>query len=344
MGDIIINPFDENGFTPATLTEKINKNPVKWGMISASGIFKPEPVYTKDIITTFINGKIRLLKSKDRDAKPNQKEKNKAEKHYFETVHIPYQGRIWASDLAKKMKYSGKGMQTLMEEMNKELNEMKDDHAITKEFFLVKALQGVLYDADGTSVIRNFFDEFSVTKQTENFALGSATTDVAQKCRNIVRHIKKNIGGDVMTGVECICDDVFFDRFTGHDKVKDVWKEHKATIDKMMSGADPTQSFSFSGITFKEYIASAPHPETGAALDFIGAGKAHFYPAGTKKTAKIWYSPAEDFDSVGQLGKELYARQTMHPKKKWVDVDTEQNLFPIWTRPECLVEGDDGVA
>ena len=344
MADIIINPFDEYGFTPATLTEKINKKPATYGMIRNSGIFKPEPVYTSDIVTTFVNGKIRLLRSKKRSAKPNQKEKSKAERHFFQTVHIPYQGRIWAADLARKMKLSGAVMQTLMAEMQKELEEMKGDHAITEEFFLVKALQGVLYDADGTTLIKNFFDEFGVTKETQNFTLGTGTTDVAKKCKEVVRHIKKNIGGDVMTGVECICDDVFFDNLTGHAEVKEVWKEHKATVDRVMSGQDPTQSFSFSGITFREYGASAPHPETGEALDFIGTGKAHFYPAGTQRTAKLYYSPAEDFDSAGQLGKPLYVRQTMNDKKKWVDVDTEQNLFPIWTRPECLVEGDDGIA
>jgi hypothetical protein len=345
MADIIINPFDEHGFTAATLTEKINKKPAMYGMIRNSGIFKVEPVYTSRIVTTFENGKIRLLKTKNPKEKPNHKERTKAERHFFETVHVPYQGTIWAADLAEKMKLSGNTMQTLMEEMQKELNEMKDDHAITEEFFLVKALQGVLYDADGTTLINNFFDEFSgVTKETQNFTLGTSTTDVAKKCKEIVRHVKKNIGGDVMTGVECICDSVFFDNLTGHDSVKEVWKEHQATVNKIMSDQDPTQSFSFSGITFKEYAASAPHPETGAALDFIGTGKAHFYPKGTTKTGKLYYSPARNFSAIGKPGQPLYARQTMDPKEQWIDIDTEQNLFPIWTRPECLVEGDDGIA
>jgi len=340
---IIINPFDENGFSPATLTEKVNKMPVKYGMIRNSGIFKIKPVYTKDIVCTYYNGKITLLLSKDPKSKPNIAESGKAIRKAFQTVHIPYQKTIWADDLATKLKLSGNTLRTLMEEMQEVLDLMLGDHAITEEHMLVGALQGVIYDANGSTVIANLFDEFSVTKKTVNFVLGTETTNVSGKCKEVVRHVKKNIGGDTMSGVECLCDSVFFDALTSHATVKEIWLKHEQTINQTMSGADPTQSFSFSGITFKEYAAEASHPTTGAALPFIGTGKAHFYPVGTSKTAELYYSPARNFSAIGKPGEPMYARQTMDPKEKFIDVDTEQNLFPIWNRPECLVEGDDGV-
>ena len=340
---VIINPFDENGFSPATLTEKVNKMPVQYGMIRNSGIFKVKPVYTKDIVCTYVNGKITLLRTKDPKSKPNQLDRTKAIRKNFQTVHIPYQETIFSDDLAEKLKLSDNSMRTLMEEMQEVLDMMKVDHAITEEHMLVGALQGVIYDADGTTVIANLFDEFSVTKKAVNFVLGTATTEVSEKCKEVVRHVKKYIGGDTMTGVECICDSVFFDNLTSHATVKDIWKEHQQSVNKAMSGEDPTQSFSFSGITFKEYGAEASHPDTGAALPFIATGKAHFYPVGTSKTAELYYSPARNFSAIGQPGQPMYARQTMDPKEKWIDVDTEQNLFPLWNRPECLVEGDDGI-
>ena len=344
MPDVIINPFDEHGFTAATLTERINKKPSTYGMIRKSGIFSIEPVYTSDIVFNMVNGKITLLPVKDPKSKPNQKEKQKGERRYFSTVHIPYQNTIWADDLFQSLSLSSNQLVTLMEIMNKELEEMKDDHAITEEHMLVGALQGVIYDADGTTVLKDLFTEFGVTKKTVGFALGTDTTDVSSKCKEVVRHVKKNIGGDTMTGVECICDAVFFDALTSHPNVKDIWLKHEATVNATMSGADPTQRFPFSGIVFKEYDAEASHPVTGAALPFIGAGKAHFYPVGTRKTAKLHYSPARNFSAMGKPGQSLFAQQMMDPKGKYIDVDTEQNLFPMWYRPECLVEGDDGIA
>lgn len=344
MGDIISNPFDEHGFTAATLTEKINKMPNKYGMIRQSGIFKVEPVYTSDIVFNLVDGKITLLPVKNPKAKPNQKEKTKGEKRHFSTVHIPYQNTIWADDLYQKLSLSNNKLVTLMEIMNNELEEMKDDHAVTEEHMLVGALQGVIYDADGTTVLKNLFTEFGVAKKTVNFSLGTTTTDVAAKCKEVVRHVKKNLGGDTMTGVECICDSVFFDALTGHDNVKEIWLKHEATVNATMSGADPTLRFPFSGIVFKEYDAEASHPETGAALPFISTGKAHCYPVGTRKTAKLHYSPARNFAAMGKPGEPLFVRQTMDSKEKYIDIDTEQNLFPMWYRPECLVEGDDGIA
>lgn len=335
---LIINPFDENGYDMATLTEAVNLLPNQYGMFRNSGMFTPDPVRTRTILVEEVNGTLTLLKSQPVGGPAPKRKHAKGKMRSFIIPHVPYEDAIRAEDIQGGREPGSVDPKTLEAEMMKALTSMRASHAITEEFFMVGAAKGIILDADG-STLYNLFDEFGITAKTITFALSTQTTNVAGKCRDVLRHIEDNLQGDVMTDVECVCGQTWFDTFISHPNVEKFFLNHVAALELARSSIDPRKSFRFGGIIFKEYRAKATDPTTGSMRKFIADDEARFYPVGTMNTFKIHYAPANFLETVNTLGVQIYAKQTMEPKGRWVDINTESNPLPLCRRPAVLVKG-----
>jgi hypothetical protein len=338
MQDLIINPFDTGGYDMATMTSAVNLIPNTYGRIRQLGLFAAEPVRTRTIIVEESNGLLTLLKSQPVGGPAPRAKHGKAKMRSFIIPHIPYEDQILPSDIQGQREAGTINPKVLETVMASRLTQMRGSHAITEEHLLMGAVKGIIIDADG-STLYNLFTEFSITPKTVDFALDVGTTNVAGKCREVIRHIEDNLMGDVMTGVRCLCDSTFFDALISHDEVEKFFLNHAQAIQLTGSGADPRKGFIFGGITFEEYRATATDPVTGSARAFIAAGYAHFFPVGTMNSFKEHFAPADHMETVNTFGLPLYAWQTMDPKGKFVDIITESNPLPMCRRPAVLVTG-----
>ena len=338
MPDLIINPFDVNGYDLATMTSAINLIPNSYGRVRQIGLFAGEPVRSRTIIVEETNGLITLLKSQPVHAPAPQKKHEKAKMRSFVIPHIPYDDVILPSDIQGQREPGSLGPKTLQTVMTRRLVEMRASHAITEEHLMMGAVKGTIVDADG-SILYDLYTEFGITKKTITFALDNTATNVTAKCREILRHIEDNLLGEVMTGVHCLCSESFFDALIAHPNVEKFYLNHAQAIELAGGGKDPRKGFSFGGITFEEYRATATDPTTGAARRFIAADYAHFFPVGTMNTFKVHYAPADHLETVNTFGQPIYAWQKMDPKGRHVDIITESNPLPLCRRPALLVTG-----
>ena len=336
--DLIINPFDVNGYDMATMTQAINKIPNTYGRVRQLGLFAPDPVATRTVIFDETNGLITLLKTQPLGGPAPRAKHGKAKLRSFIIPHVPYEDQILPSDIQGQREPGSVNPKTLETVMARRLVGMRGSHAITEEHMMMGALKGIILDADGSTLF-NLYTEFSITQKTIDFALDVDTTDVTSKCREVIRHIEDNLQGDVSNGVRCLCDETFFDALITHPNVEKFYINHAQAIELTGSGQDPRKGFSFGGITFEEYRAKATDPATGNARAFIAAGYAHFFPVGTMNSFTISYAPADHMETVNTFGMPMYAWQTMDPKGKFVDVTTESNPLPLCRRPGVLVTG-----
>ncbi len=340
MGDMILNPFDTGGYDLATMTQAVNLIPNNYGRVRDLGLFTPDPVRTRTIIVEELNGLLTLLKSQPVGAPPPRAKHAKGKLRSFIVPHIPYEDRILPDDI-QGVRQGGTGYEAevLQNVMTSRLTQMRASHAITEEHLMCGAVKGSILDADG-SVLYNLFTEFGITQQVVTFSLATGTTKVSDKCRQVVRHLEDNLHGDVMTGVHCLCGEGFFDALIGHDNVEKFFLNHAKAIELAGGGQDPRKGFSFNGITFEEYRGKATDPTTGSARAFIDADDAHFFPIGTQNSFKIHYAPANFMETVNTFGQPVYAKQTMDPKGRWIDINTESNPLPLCRRPALLVKGN----
>lgn len=338
MPDLIINPFDDNGYDMATMTQAINKIPNAYGRVRQLGLFALDPVATRTIMLDETNGLITLLKTQPVGSPSPRAKHGKAKLRSLIIPHIPYEDQILPSDIQGQREPGSINPKTLETVMARRLNQMRGSHAITEEHLLMGALKGIILDADG-STIYNLYTEFDITQKTIDFALDVDTTEVSGKCREVLDHIEDNLLGDVMSGVRCLCDSTFFEALITHLNVEKFYLGHVAGLELAHSSADPRKGFNFGGITFEQYRATATDPITGNARPFIAAGYAHFFPVGTMNSFTISHAPANHIATVNTLGQPLYAWQTMDPKGKFVDITTESNPLPLCRRPGLLVTG-----
>lgn len=337
-GETIINPFDESGYDLATMTSAVNIIPNTYGRVRELGVFRREPVRTRVVIVEETNGHLTLLQSVPPGSPAARAKQGKGKIRSFVIPHIPYEDVIKPSDIQGGRQAGSIDSKTLEIVMMSRLTSMRGSHAITEEHLQCGGVKGIILDADGT-VLYNLFDEFGITQKEVGFVLSTATTNVASKCRTVIRHIEDNLKGEVMNGVHCLCGESFFDDLISHVNVEKFYLNHVNALQLAGLDTDPRKGFVFGGITFEEYRGKATDPTTGNMRAFIGESDAHFFPVGTQNTFKIHDAPADFMETVNTFGVPIYAKQVMDSKGKHIDILTESNPLPLCTRPAVLVKG-----
>ena len=342
-GGELLNPFEADAFSMANLCAAIEILPNLYGRVNQLGVFNNvEGITTRTAIVEEYSGVLNLLKTMPVGAPGNNNKIGKRTVRSFTVPHIPL------DDIIRPEEFSGirefgqpNQMKTLATVMNRHLQTAKNKFAITLENLRMGALKGIILDADG-STLYNLYTEFGIVAQTVSFALMSGsplakttTTDVAKKCREVLRWIETHLLGEVMTDVRCLCSQEFFDALIGNTNVEKYYLNW--TNAAQIAGTDPRKGFPFGGIIFEEYLGVATD-ETGTSRRFIAEGEAHCFPMGTMNTFKQIYAPGNFLETVNTPGLELYAKQVIEDMARWVDLHIESNPLPLCCRPATLVK------
>lgn len=336
MADEIINPFDQDAFSMANLCAAINILPNMYGRVGQLGIFNGSGgITTRTAIIEEQNGVLNLLKTLPVGAPGTQNKMGKRKVRSFSVPHIPLEDIIRPEEFQGVREFGqSQSMKTLASVMNNHLQAARAKFDITLEHLRMGALKGIILDADA-STLYNLYTEFEIEAKTVDFALDVDATDVAAKCREVIRHIEDNLKGEIMTGVRCLVSAEFFDALIAHDEVVKYYVNWQAAA--QIAQVDPRKGFSFGGIVFEEYRGTATD-EDGNARRFIAANEGHAFPEGTINTFKNIYAPGNFIEAVNTVGIPIYAKQAMESMGRWVDIHMESNPLPICCRPAVLVK------
>ena len=337
MGNEMVNPFDQDAFNMVSLCAAIDILPTMYGRLGQLGLFADDGITTRTAIVEEYNGVLNLLKTQPVGAPPQQGKTGKRKVRSFVVPHIPLADKILPEEFQGLRAFGqATGLETLASIMNKHLQTTKNKYDITKEYLRMGALKGIILDADA-STLYNLYTEYGISAKTVSFALTtpSPLTDVASKCREVVRHIEDHLHGEVMTGVRCLVSAEFFDSFISHPNVEKFYLNWQAAAN--ISGQDPRKGFSFGGIIWEEYRGVATDADN-VSRRFIASGSGHAYPEGTMDTFKMVYAPGNFIETANTPGIPLYAKQALDEMGRWVDLLFESNPLPLCLRPEMLVE------
>jgi len=321
--------FGNDIFKMTTLTDAISKLPYVPQQIAKMGLFAVQGVPTTSILVEELRGVLSILQTKRRGEAGNVAKNGKRKTRSFAIPHIPFDDEILAEALQDVREFgSDNQLVAQAKVIADKLAEMKTSHEATLEYHRAGALNGVILDADG-STIYNLFTEFDITQQTLNFALGTKTTDVNAKCLAIIRLVEKALGGMGYAGIHCFCGSTFFDALTGHESVKSAYYRYR---DSEMLRTDNRKGFSFGNITFEEYRGTVD------SKVFVGANTARFFPTGVG-IYKTYFAPADFMEAVNTIGQQYYAKAEPKKFNRGVDIHTQSNPLNICTMPGVLVAG-----
>lgn len=298
--------------------------------LGSLNLFKEEGIPTTTVSLEYSGGRIALVKNQPVGTLPEANIHAKRKVRDFRTTYLPSTDNVYAYEVQNLRAFgSNDSLSTVAEMVNNRMAAMKQDQETTWEYHRAGAMCGNLLDADGTTVIYNFFTEFGISETSITFTMAT-TNSVRTGCLSVQQAMDDALGAQSYTGIMAICHPVFYDAFVNSTDVK-------AAYDKWQDGAFFRQNarteFEYGGISWMRYTGKL------GATPFIPSGTARFSPIGVPGLFMRYNAPAPFVESVNTMGKPLYAKQ--EPMKFGMGIEMLAVSCPLHlcTQPGVLVKG-----
>jgi len=334
-----LDVFTSDAFSMHSLTDTFNTVPYQPMRLGALGIFQEAGVRTTSIDVESMDGRLSLIQTSPRGgvaADPLGSAKRKM--RTFRAYHLERDAKVYADEIQNIRAFGSETeLQQLEALVQERLAELRPMHEVTLEYHRVNALQGILLDADGTTLL-NLFTEFGVAQQTHDFAFTTATTDVRARIVAAKRLAEAELGGQVITGWRGICSAGWFDAFAGHANVVAALQYQESLVLR----TDIRTGYEYAGVIWEEYRGSVTKPDSvgGGSAAFIPANVAFLVPITSPSTFVTRFAPADYESTVNTVGKPLYAMQAADPSglNKYRLINTQSNPIALCLRPRAVIK------
>lgn len=322
--------FYPTGFSLTELTASINTIPHLPSMLGDSGLFSYSGVATLTVQLEKQGNTLNLVGTKPRGSAGQPIGRNTRDLRSFVIPHIPLDDAVYADEVQGVRLFGTESQATplqrrIMEVMT--LGKQRLDY--TLEYHRVGALKGIVYDADGSTVLWNLFTEFGVSQNTLDFELDVSTTDVRVKCDAAMNLIDDELGGVSYTGAIAYCGRTFWQSFISQKSVKDAYV---ALANAAKLTGRTVDAFEFGGITWVKYRGKAN------GSDMIGTNDAYIVPQGVPDLLIGRFGPADYIETVNTVGLPIYAKGMEMPNGKGWNVEMQSNPIHLCTRPRAIIK------
>jgi len=329
----MLNPFAGDAFTMTELTAAINVVPNQYGRYQQLGIFPERGVRTTTVVVEYQNGVLNLLPTVARGGPPTVGATGKREVRSFMIPHIPHNDAVMPEEVQNIRGFGSEtAMEAVMGVMNEKLATMSAKHDITREWLIAGALQGIVKDADASTLL-NFFTAFGISQQVQDFDFTANTPAIRTAAAQLIRYMEDNLLGERMTSIRVFCSPGFWDAFVGDEEVQAAWNRWQ---DGAWLRQNPLASFPLYGLEWEEYRGQSADAAGNARL-FIPANEAIAIPMGTMSSFQMVYAPADFNETANTVGRRLYAKQREREFERGWDLHSQSNPLPICMRPKLLV-------
>lgn len=329
--------FSSDAFSLISMTNAVEKMPYLPGMILSMNLFTPVPVTTTTVAVEQVQGRLNIIQTSQRGAPPATQDKVRPQMRDFRTVRLYKQDTLYSHEIQNVRSFGTESeLQTMVSVVAKRQQRLLNDIQLTREYHALGALQGIVLDADG-STIYNYFTEFGISQPGEitfsNAAVAAAGGMRAFLQKNIVRPMLRSVGATPMTEIVSLVGDDFWDWFTNHPDVNATYYNWEAAADVRKGNA--FDEFTFGGVRFINYRGTDDNSTVA-----VGVAKARFFLRGVPDLYQVAYSPGESFEVANTLGREFYS-MVLPDEKRNAFVEIEVCSYPLYmcTRPETLLRG-----
>ena len=329
----MLDIFRNDAFSLTSLTDAFIKAPYKPARIGALGLFRSRGVSTTSVIIEEKDGQLSLIQTTPRGGPGSQIGSPKRTARSFVVPHLERESTIMADEVQNVRAFgSENAADAVQAKVNEHLSDLRGMHEVTLEHMRASAIQGIVKDADGSTLI-DLFSAFGVSQQTATLSPDSST-DNGDTLRGevvaIQRLIEAELGAEPISGYRAFCGPEFFDALRAD-----------LSVTKTLRFADPmsllqqqanARVFSFGGVTFEEYRKSSI---TGT---FFADDECFVFPEGTN-IFSTYFAPADFVETVNTLGLPGYAKIVSDAElNRWVKVHTQSNPLTICLRPRAVVK------
>lgn len=326
----LVDAFNTDIFSMLELTSAINKMPFVPGQVGATGIFNSVGVPTTQVMVEERDGYLALIANHIRGQEPEEQPTRKRTARSFIVPHFPTHSRIMADEIQDVRLFgSANVMEALASKRDEKLADQIPSHEATLEWGRIGALKGQLLDADGSTVIYDWFTEFGVTQLTQAMALDVATTNVRGLINEAQRQSEGILGAQPTQSYIAFCGNSFFDSFINHDNVEKAYANWSAA-------EQLTRDIRYSGFQFVNTLWYNYRGSVSGNL-FVADAEAYLVPVGPM-LYQTRFAPANYMETVNTMGLPRTVKATMDQKGRWMDIDVQSNPISYVTRPDAVIK------
>ena len=331
-----LDVFNSDPFSLPSLTNAINKRPYKPGRLGQLGIFSARGITSTTLYVEEKSGVLSLVQTTARGAAGGSVGTNLRTARPFRVPHLQQNGTVVADEVQNVRAFGEESVtQTIQDLVNERNGEMQDNILVTQEFHRMGAIQGLVLDADGSTLF-NLFTEFGVSQHTLDIALATTTTKVRNRIVAAKRLAEAELGGVTITGWRGFCGANYFDALVDHPTVIEAYKYQQGQT----LGQDLRESgFAYGGVIWEEYRGSVAPQAGGAAVDFINTDQAWLVPI-VPGMFVTRFAPADYEETVNTLGLPFYAKTAADPSgfNKYRALEVQSNPISLCLRPRAVIK------
>lgn len=337
----VLDVFKTDMFSLSSMTEAINAIPFAPGRAGTVIPWNIKRINTTAFMFEEKAGVLTLVNPSPRGGVGDTVPKTKRTGRMLAVPHYQINDAIYADEVQGVREFGQEqSLETVQGVVNARMAELTADLDATIEFQRVGAVQGIILNADGTTLY-NYFTEFGVTPAAEvDFDLDNANPAAGalrKQCATVVRLIEDRLGGTPIQGIHAFCGNAFFDDLLAHTEVRASYLQTPmASVLRdgyvYPNGNAVYGAFEFGGIVWENYRGS--HGSTA----FINTDKCFIFPMGAGLFTTV-FAPADYTETVNTLGEPRYAKQFPFPNDKGIALELQTNSLSYFNRPTALVKG-----
>ena len=333
--------FNDDAFSLSSMTAAVEKMPSIPSFLGSLNLFGPGEGVTTDTVT--IERKDMVLTpitTSQRGTEPSMGATEKAKLRSFSIPRVAKADQVFAREIANVRAFGTEGdLVTAMQIINQKQQKLLMEYELTMELHRLGAVQGILLDADG-STLYDYFSEFGISQPAEiDFDLDNAApTSGALRSlvsNSVVRPIGRALGNAWNPGVRilALCGDTFYDQFVNHADVVRSYENWQAA--EALRTNQAFSSFSQFDVDWINYKGTDDNSTIA-----IGATKVKFIVQGVPGLYRRINGPGEDFETVNTIGRPIYSNLVRDAKRnQWVQPEIYSYPLHMVTRPEVLLRG-----
>jgi hypothetical protein len=334
----LLDIFRTDAFSLTSLTAAAVKAPFKPARLAQLGLFHASGISTTTALIEEISGRLSLIQTSPRGGPASTIGTQKRTMRSFVVPHLEREARIMAESLQGVRAFgSDSEAEAIQNVINRTVADLRAMHEVTLERHRVSALQGIVLDADGSTLL-NLFTAFNVTQSTA--ALNFSDADLRSEIIAAQRMSEYSLGAEPISGYRALCGDTFFDRLVDSVAVRASFVNQEGAILR----ADLRKGFEFGGVIWENYRGrvGADQPEDiedeQEATPFIADEEGYLFPEGTG-IFQTYYAPADFMETVNTIGLPIYVKAAPDEKyNRHVDLHSQSNPLCLNLRPRAVVK------
>lgn len=333
------NIADGGAFDMVEMTTAIQDRPTVPNFLGLLGIFTPRPIRTEKASVEKRGQKLKLIGATDRGSPRPRRERDRRNIRDFATPRIAETDSLRASEIQSVRAFGTEDeLVAMADELAFRQAGLADDHELTMEYHRLGAIDGLVMDADGTTVIEDYFDAFGIARPADiTFNWSSRTQVKSFIAQNVKRPIIRALGGRALPGMQigALCGDGFFDAMQENAEYRDTYLNGNGNP-AVLREDNTFEEVRAWGIRWMNYrgtddASTVTVPDNGCRI----------FPIGVPDMFEVALSPAESFAYANTRGLDMYSQLVLDPsgRDEFVELDVASYPLHICTTPEALRRG-----